>query len=206
MTWNELLKSLSVRWAIVFCLLSLLIVIFYLPHFYGHVIEPKSGVYLNDIFLNLFTPFNWSVLIFSMIYISILQTIFSVARRPYFIVLGLTTYFAVTLIRMGTMYLVTLEPPVDMIFLTDPLSTKFYPNGTFAKDMFFSGHVSTMMVLVLIEKNKWARRVKIGFTFAIGVLLAWQHVHYTIDILVAPLVTSVVFYSLKNILGPAIKD
>ncbi len=205
MTWNELLKSKPARWAIAFCLLCLLMVIFYLPHFYGYVIEPKPGIYVNDIFLNLFTPYNWSVLIFSLIYISIIQTIFSVARYPYFIVLGLTTYFVVTLIRMGTMYFITLEPPVDMIFLSDPLSTKFYPNGTFAKDMFFSGHVSTMMVLVLVEKNRWVRITKIVFTFTIGVLLAWQHVHYTIDILVAPVVTTVVFYSLKNILGRSIK-
>jgi PAP2 superfamily C-terminal len=205
MSWNELLKLKSARWIIAFCIVSIMIIIFYLPTFYGDVIEPKQGMYLNDIVLNLFTPVNWSVLIFTMIYISVLQTIYSVARHPDLILLGLATYFAVSLIRMVTMYLLTLEPPVDMIFLTDPLSTKFYPNGTFAKDMFFSGHISTMMVLVLIEKNTWARRAKIGFTFAIGILLAWQHVHYTIDILVAPIVTIGVFYGLKNILGPPLK-
>ncbi|MEP6793230.1 MAG: phosphatase PAP2-related protein [Saprospiraceae bacterium] len=180
--------------------------IFYLPVFYGDIIEPKQGIYLNDVVLNLFTPVNWSVLIFSMIYISVLQTIFSVARHPDLILLGLATYFGVSLIRMVTMYFLTLEPPVDMILLIDPISSKFYPDNTFAKDMFFSGHISTMMVLVLIEKNKWARWAKIGFTFAIGVLLAWQHVHYTIDILVAPIVTIVVFYCLKNILGHTLND
>ncbi|MFZ1677064.1 MAG: phosphatase PAP2-related protein [Saprospiraceae bacterium] len=206
MSWNELLKSLYARWIIAFCIVSMLIIIFYLPTFYGDIIEPKQGIYLNDVILNLFKPVNWSVLIFTMIYVSVLQTIYSVARHPDLILLGLATYFAVSLIRMGTMYLFTLEPPVDMIFLTDPISTKFYPNGTFAKDMFFSGHVGTMTVLVLIEKNRWARIAKIVFTFVIGVLLAWQHVHYTIDILVAPMVTLVVFYGFKNILGPPLND
>lgn len=206
MTWNELLKSGPARWVIAFCILSSLIIVFYLPTFYGDIIEPKRGMYLNDVVLNLFTPFNWSVMIFTMIYISVLQTIYSVARHPDLILLGLATYFAVSLIRMVTMYFLTLEPPVDMILLIDPISTKFYPDNTFAKDMFFSGHISTMMVLVLIEKNKWARRTKIGFTFAIGLFLAWQHVHYTIDILVAPIVTSAVFYGLKKVLGPPIKD
>ncbi|HZV71074.1 MAG TPA: phosphatase PAP2-related protein [Saprospiraceae bacterium] len=203
-TWSQLWRTPRARLAIAFCIVSILIIVFYLPSFYGEVIQPKKGIYLNDVVLNAFTPYNWSVLIFTLIYVSVIQTIFSVARNPGLILLGLTTYFMVSLIRMVTMYLYTLEPPLDMIFLVDPLSTKFYPSGTFAKDMFFSGHISTMMVLVLIEKKKWARTVKIGFTLAISVMLAWQHVHYTIDLLVAPIVTYIIFYLLKKYFDPSL--
>ncbi|MEP6645477.1 MAG: phosphatase PAP2-related protein [Saprospiraceae bacterium] len=205
LTWSALWKSPRTKWGIIFCIISILILVFYLPSYYGDVIQPKQGIYLNDVVLNLFTPYNWSILIFTLIYVSVAQTIFSVARFPSLILLGLATYFAVSLIRMWTMYMVTLETPVDMILLIDPISSLFYPTGTFAKDMFFSGHLSTMTVLVLVERKKWAKWVKAGFTLVIGILLAWQHVHYTIDLVVAPLVSIGVFYSLGNLLGVRIK-
>lgn len=197
--WKEVLQLSVFRWAFVFCVFSILVMIFYLPVFYGQIIEPKDGIYLNDVVLNLFTPHNWSVIIFTLIYISILQTAFSVAKDPRLILLGLTLYFAVSLIRMLSMYIFTLEPPLDMILLIDPVSSKFYPDSTFAKDMFFSGHISTMMVLVLIEPKRWARIIKIVFTFSIALLLAWQHVHYTVDLFVAPIVTCLVYYLLRKL-------
>ncbi len=206
MTWKNVLKFPQARWAIAFCMICIVIDVFYLPVFYGDIIQPKHGIYLNDAFLNLFTPVNWSVIIFSIIYLCILQTIFSVAKKPDLILLGLTTYFAVNLFRMATMYFLTLEPPTDMIFLADPISTKFYPPGHFAKDMFFSGHLSTMTLLVLIEKNRLAKKVKFVACAAIGMLLAWQHVHYTIDLLAAPVVTYGIFILIKNFLKPLRKD
>ena len=206
MSWSELIRTTRGKWAIAFCFVTLLIVIFYLPHFYGSVITPKPGLFLNDFFLNLFIPYNWSVIIFTIIYLSIVQTVISVYKKPGLILLGLTTYFGVTIIRMVTMYLWTLEPPLDMIFLTDPISTKFYPSGNFAKDMFFSGHVSTMMVLVLIERNRVARIAKIRGTMVIAFFLAWQHVHYTVDLVVAPIVTYGVFFTAKKLLEVPLND
>jgi hypothetical protein len=200
MTWNDVLKSTRGRWTLVFCFACILFNIFVLPLFYKNVIEPKYGMYLHDVFLNLFIPVNWSKLIFTIIYISVFQTLLSVARKPELILIGLTTYFAVNLLRMGTMYLLTLEPPADMIFLTDPISTKFYPDGTFAKDMFFSGHVSTMTLLVLIEKNRLVRVLKIVGTAIVALLLAWQHVHYTLDLVVAPIATYGVYLIVNNLL------
>ena len=95
------------------------------------------------------------------------------------------------------MYVVTLEPPVGMILLADPISSIAYPDRGFAKDLFFSGHVSTMMVLVLIEKNRLAKILKITGTVIMGFLLAWQHVHYTIDLLAAPVITYGIFLVIK---------
>ena len=84
-----------------------------------------------------------------------------------------------------------------MILLADPISSIAYPDRGFAKDLFFSGHVSTMMVLVLIEKNRLAKILKITGTVIMGFLLAWQHVHYTIDLLAAPVITYGTFLLVK---------
>src|SRR5690242_19517458 len=133
MTWKDLWKYSRTRWAIIFCAASLMMVIFYLPHFYEDVITPKHGVYLRDVLFNLLTPVNWSVPVFTIIYLSILQTLLSVIRKPNLILIGLTSYFGVTLARMASMYLLTLEVPRDMVLLIDPLSSSFYPERSFAK-------------------------------------------------------------------------
>ena len=98
------------------------------------------------------------------------------------------------------MYLVTLEPPAGMILLVDPIATFLvYPDSGFAKDLFFSGHVSSMVAIVLVENNKKIKDLKIITTVAIGLFLAWQHVHYTLDLIVAPFVTYWVFSIIRAV-------
>jgi hypothetical protein len=75
-----------------------------------------------------------------------------------------------------------------MIPLSDPVVEFFGSSGaTLTRDLFFSGHTATLVLLGL------GMPVRI-FSFALFVLaggvalcVLWQHVHYTIDILVAPL-------------------
>ncbi|HJW28176.1 MAG TPA: phosphatase PAP2-related protein [Saprospiraceae bacterium] len=197
-TWRELWRHRRARWYVAFCLVSLLMVIFYLPYYYGEVIEPKPGILWNDAVLDLFAPVNWSVFIFSIIYLSILLTVISIANKPGLLLVGATTYFLVSILRMVSMYVLTLEPPAGMVLLIDPITSNFYPDHGFAKDLFFSGHVSTMMLLVLVEKKRLFRYAKIIGTVVVGLLLAWQHVHYTLDLLVAPVVTFLVFSAVKS--------
>ena len=98
------------------------------------------------------------------------------------------------------MYAFTLEPPVGMILLADPISSILYPDSGFAKDLFFSGHISTIMIMVLVEENRIAKISKIIGATLMGVFLAWQHVHYTVDLLAAPIITYWVFGKIRNML------
>lgn len=200
MTWQTLIRHSRARWMMLFCLVALSIIIFYLPVFYKEVIGPKHGILFHDAVLRLFVPFNWSVATFSIIYLSILQTFFSIIRKPNEVLIALSTYLAVNLLRMVAMYTVTFEPPADMILLVDPVTSHFYPDGGFAKDLFFSGHVSTMTLMVLLEKNRILRSVKIAGTVVVALFLLWQHVHYSLDILAAPFVTLAVYTFFRTFL------
>ncbi len=172
-----------------------------MPTYYQEIIGPKKGYFLNDPFLNLFKPMDWSLPIFITLYLAVAQTLISSFRKPHVVMAGLATYCAISLIRMLSMYVFTLEPPIGMILLVDPITASLvYPESSFAKDLFFSGHVSTMMVLVLVEENKIARVFKIAGTSLVGFLLAWQQVHYTIDLIVAPLVSYGVFIGIQRLL------
>jgi len=98
------------------------------------------------------------------------------------------------------MYVLTFDPPTDMILLVDPVTSYFYPDAGFAKDLFFSGHTSTLTLMVLLESNQFIRWSKVLITATVGWLLAWQHVHYTLDIIVAPFVSITVFYLVRKFL------
>ncbi|HRI80302.1 MAG TPA: hypothetical protein PLR06_12280 [Cyclobacteriaceae bacterium] len=201
MTWSLVLQSTRHRWAMAFCFGMMLLMVFYMSTFYQTVIQPKPGILLDDPILNVLTPRDWSLTIFIILYVSLIHIIYVSVKSPNTIVIGMTTYCAVNLIRMGTMYLLTLEPPPGMILLVDPIATFLvYPDNGFAKDLFFSGHVSSMMAILLVETNKRIKMVKIIGTIAVGIFLAWQHVHYTLDLIVAPFVTYGVFTVVRKVI------
>ena len=137
MTWSFILNSTRYRLAIAFCAGMIGLMVFYMPTFYQEIIQPKPGIIFNDPVLNALTPINWSVTIFIILYASLIHIVYVSIKNPNTIVVGLTTYCAVNLIRMGTMYLLTLEPPPGMILLVDPIATFLvYPDSGFAKDLF----------------------------------------------------------------------
>ena len=200
MTWKEIFQTTRVRWAIAFWVVSLLVMFLYVPFFYSQIINPKAGYLIDDPLLNALTPINWSLPIFAILYAAVIQTLVSSAKKPEVFILGATTYCAVNILRVFTMYAVTLEPPVGMILLADPISSILYPDSGFAKDLFFSGHISTIMIMVLVEENRVAKISKIIGATLMGVFLAWQHVHYLIDLLAAPIITYWVFGKIRNML------
>jgi hypothetical protein len=200
MTWREALKTPRYRWALVFCAATLLWMFLFVPVFYRDILTPKPGYLLNDYVLGFFTPRDLSLYIFIILYVAAVQTVISHWNDPEVIILASTVYVAMNIVRTATMYLVTLEPPAGIILLQDPISSLLYPDTGFAKDLFFSGHISTIMVTVLVERNVAARWAKILGTIVMAILLAWQHVHYSVDLIVAPLATYGVFVIARRLL------
>jgi len=63
----------------------------------------------------------------------------------------------------------------------------FYSGRLNLKDLFFSGHTAAILLFffaVTRKKQKWLMLI-LSVIVAMGLLL--QHVHYTIDVVVAPL-------------------
>ena len=198
MTWKEAFQNTRVRWAIIFCAVTFLLMFLYMPEYYRDVINPRKGILLNDPLLNMFTPRDWYIIIFFILYVAVAHTLFIYRNDAVVFITGVTVYCAVNIVRTITMYALTLEPPAGMILLRDPISSALYPETGFAKDLFFSGHVSTIMVVTLLDTNPVSKALKVAGTVIIAVLLAWQHVHYTIDLLAAPVITYVVFLIVKK--------
>jgi hypothetical protein len=105
----------------------------------------------------------------------------------------LWAYNVVTLVRMASIGLVSLNPPAGLIPLADPITNLFYGPHYITHDLFFSGHTTTVFLIFLCLKKKTDRIYTLFASLTVGVLLLVQHVHYTIDVLAAPFFTYAVY-------------
>jgi len=68
----------------------------------------------------------------------------------------------------------------------DPLVQVFGTGEVLTRDLFFSGHTATLALLALLAPGRTSRRFFVVCTLLVAVCVLWQHVHYTVDVLVAP--------------------
>jgi membrane-associated phospholipid phosphatase len=87
-----------------------------------------------------------------------------------------------------------------MILLKDPLVEFFTVSKPFTKDLFFSGHTATMFLMFLFVKGRFYKSVFLAGTVVLGLSVILQHVHYSIDVVTAP-VFSYLAYRIVNGFG-----
>jgi hypothetical protein len=108
-------------------------------------------------------------------------------QHPRRLLLGLQGYALMALFRMAAMFIVPLDPPAGIIVLRDPVVEMVAGAGTtLTRDLFFSGHTSTMFLLFLLIPGRRVRIAYICATIIVAVCVVLQHVHYTVDVFVAP--------------------
>ena len=148
-------------------------------------IEGRPGSVLADPFLNSFSPLEVTWFTFGIIYISVILTLIRLSFQPSQLLITFQAYILIAMARMASMYLTPLDPPLLLIPLEDPF-VQSVSSGVLTRDLFFSGHTSTMFLLYLSCTN---RRMKYFFligTILVGLLVLIQHVHYSIDVVAAP--------------------
>lgn len=184
--WKHWLKKPPFRNVLWVCLPLLLLVLFSLPGFF-EFIEERKGIRLNDFLLQNITPLNLSLPVFAIIYLVVLFSIYHILITPVSSLILIVGYTALLSIRMITLYLVALEPDPLLIPLQDPIIDRFiYPDTFITKDLFFSGHVSTLFLFYLAVPHRWLKWLILLATLTVSIMLLVQHVHYTIDIVAAP--------------------
>ena len=195
--WNDWRRALKNKRFVVLLFLTVLGLAAFalsLPFFFNDVLLNKLGIQLKDPILFLFAPKDWSIEIFIVLYCCTALSIIFNFENPKTVLLGTQVYVVVNFLRIVSLYLFTLEAPEGIIPLNDPFLTKVaYGKSIYVKDLFFSGHVSSLFLLFLIEQRKFLKWVFLFATILVAMMLAWQRVHYTIDILAAPLITWAVF-------------
>jgi PAP2 superfamily C-terminal len=190
--WSEAWKIPSFRsklWVGMAVFAGILIA---LPFFFD-AIEDRNGHTISDFILDRIPARNFSVVVFFLIWSSCLLLVIRILRDPMMLLVALWAYNGVTLLRMACIGLISLNPPAGLIPLADPITNQFYGNHYITHDLFFSGHTTTVFLVFLCLKRKWDRLYTLSASILLGILLLVQHVHYTIDVLAAPVFTYTVY-------------
>ncbi|RPI61892.1 MAG: hypothetical protein EHM44_07830, partial [Ignavibacteriales bacterium] len=108
-------------------------------------------------------------------------------------------YTLMVAVRILAMYLLPLQPPEKMIILNDPLVEFFGTGQTLTKDLFFSGHTATLLILFLVSEKKIIKTVFLISTVTVAIAVLLQHVHYSIDVLAAVFFTYSCYRFLQTI-------
>lgn len=174
------------KFIIVWLLLIPLLDIFHV--FFQHI-EKRNGIVLNDWLLRQLPVHNVSLPVFIFIWGATLLAIIRSVKRPRLLLMLLWSYLLVSSARILCIWLVPLETPPHLIPLVDPLTNFFYGKEYITKDLFFSGHTSSVFIIFLCLRKKTDKWLTLFFVLCIAILLLVQHVHYTVDILAAPIAT-----------------
>lgn len=202
--WKSSFEKSPVRYAffggvvLVICILSVL------PAFFD-LIEHRHGIVLYDLVLQWLPAINLSVPVFVVIWSMALLLAIRCLQNPYTFSLFLWSFLFLTLSRIITISLVPLDAPLNLILLKDPLSNSFYRGPFITKDLFYSGHTSTQFLMFLCLQRRWEKAIALCSTVAIGIMVLVQHVHYTIDVVVAPFGAYLAFYLAKKIVNKAFR-
>lgn len=165
-------------------------------------VEARPGAVLPDPVLALLAPRDLTWLTFSLIYLGLAFGVARLATDPRALLVALQAYVLMVIFRIAAMWVTPLEAPPGMIPLHDPLVRLFGPGKLLTKDLFFSGHTSTLFLLALAVPGRRSRVFFLACTGAVGVSVLAQHVHYTIDVLAAPFFAWASFRIARNNAGP----
>ena len=173
-----------------FATLSLLVVLLFSYGKFILSIEHRTGVVLNDPILAMIPAKNVALPVFALLYSCVLIMIYQAITRPYFVLLGFQTFMIMYVFRTISIYLAPFDPPLGYIPMEDPAVKLLIPNSNIlSRDLFFSGHTAVITMGILFSSNRNYRLIMGVCAVLLMALLMVQHVHYTIDIFIAPLAT-----------------
>jgi hypothetical protein len=190
LNWNTAWQDSRFRWKLIFGI-AVFLLFPWKAETYFNWIQQREGMVMDDIILANIPTKNVSIPIFGIIYISIIYLLIRVMPRAKQFLWFVWAFNIETLLRFACIYAVALNPPQGLVDLHDPLAELFIygENLAVTKDLFFSGHTATMVFVCFFLPNALERKIAIGLTFVLATLLLIQHVHYSLDILAAPVAT-----------------
>lgn len=172
-------------------------------------IDSINGAIIHDPIQNMFpAPFNFSKIIFFFTYTSLASFfIYNFINDPLRVVYVFISLSLMNFLRIYAMTTFPLEAPAGIIVLKGPIVEYLTPTKAPAvKDLFFSGHTATMFTLFLFSKKGKIRTWLSIVIVVVPILLIWQRVHYSIDIVGGFVVGLFLYVFVKNILDLFFKD
>jgi len=197
-TWKSFLKDKKNLTEFIITAVIVTLVIIAFSHFL-HFVEQREGVVLNDPLLNAFNPIDLTWLTFALIYLSLIIFVITTFNKPDKLLVAFQAYGLMLIFRTIAMYLTPFEAPETILLLNDPFVQFFAKGDILTKDLFFSGHTGTLFLVSLLAENKTLKTIFLILTILVGFAVLLQHVHYSVDVFVAPFVAYGSYRIIKNL-------
>ena len=197
-TWKSFLKNKKNLTEFIITAIIVTAVIIAFSHFL-HFVEQREGVVLNDPILNAFNPIDLTWLTFVLIYLSLIIFVVTTFNKPDKLLIAFQAYGLMLIFRTIAMYLTPFDAPEKILLLNDPFVQFFAKGDILTKDLFFSGHTGTLFLVFLLAENKTLKSIFLILTILVGTAVLLQHVHYSVDVFVAPFVAYGAYRIIKKI-------
>lgn len=160
--------------------------LYYLTIFWVESNSGQRGIVLNDPLYPYLPRYDFSGIIFFLTYSSTFLLLIDLLQRPYLLHRAFITFAAVFFIRGICIHIFPLSPSPEIVLLQDPITNTLAGEGHILNDLFFSGHVADLTTFYLLCRNTYFKKYILGSIVTIGIMLISQRVHYTIDVIAAP--------------------
>jgi hypothetical protein len=197
--WTAALQSPKKRDKLLIGSFIVAIILSSLPIFFSFI-QKRKGIILNDWVLAHIPAYDVSVIIFTIIWGMAILIFIRALYNPVIYINYVWTLIFINIARMLSIYLVALDPPVGLIHLVDPLTGVFYGHNVITRDLFFSGHTSTLVLIFLCLEKRNDKILGFISIVVVMVLLLVQHIHYTIDVVAAPILVYMIFLIVRKLL------
>jgi membrane-associated phospholipid phosphatase len=197
--WRDNLQSSDYRKKLIVGVSLISLILLSLPFFY-QAIEQRNGIQFNDYLLAILPSYDLSLFIFIVIWSMTLLTFSRFKQDPNLFLTFLWGFILINLSRFVSIGLIPLDAPRDLIPIIDPISNQFYGPKFITKDLFFSGHTAAMFLMFLCLKKRTDKILALTATVFVGFAVLLQHVHYTIDVVMAPVITYFIWIGAKKII------
>jgi len=198
--WKINLQSSDYRKKLIIGLILISFILLSLPFFF-QAIEKRNGIIFNDYLLSWLPAYDLSLYIFTVIWSMTLFTFSRFKQDPNIFLTFLWGFILINLSRFVFIGLIPLNAPADLIPIHDPISNHFYGPKFITKDLFFSGHTAAMFLMFLCLKKRTDKVIALLATIIIGIAVLIQHVHYTVDVVMAPVITYFLWIGSKKIVA-----
>lgn len=145
----------------------------------------RAGAVIDDPIQAFFKPIDLSYVIGLFTYTSTGLFLAYIVQFPLLLHRVFRSFAAVFVVRAICIFLLPLAPPAGTIPLYDPITDYAVNEGKILNDLFFSGHVSDLIIFALAVTHTNLRRWLFFAAFAVGSMLVIQRVHYSIDVFCA---------------------
>jgi len=170
-------------------------------YFFNYIQDDKNGIELNDWVLKRLPSIDVSVFIVTLMLSSAALFALRGLSNPNMLMTFLFALIIHLIARMITISATQFFPPQGLIVLHDPMGSMLYQYRFISRDLFYSGHTAILSLLYFCSFKKLDKYYIMLTVIGVGFLLLVQHVHYTIDVLCAPLFAFGCFWLAKKLIN-----